>query len=265
MSQNDPEPSLSDDILIRYLLGDSLTTADEERIDQACLANPEVLDRLMAAEAALMDDYVRGRLAPADHALFETNFALSKRRRRELGLRFAVKDTLATVASFPARIPYWRALPRRVLYGGIAAGLVLGTCVAVLGTEVWKLRARLEQVAREAPTPVEIALDLRPGSDRAESGARPVLTVSPSVRWVRLRLHVGSNGSYGSYRASLRPVEGETVVTLNGLVPDIGGDVDLSLPASLLRGRPGTYVVVLERLRETARVEPMRSYTLQVR
>lgn len=66
-----------------YFLG-KLSRAESQKIDEATMSRDEVDPKMIEAEQALIEEYLDGELSPDDHALFEKNFLVSKRRREEL-------------------------------------------------------------------------------------------------------------------------------------------------------------------------------------
>ena len=95
-------------LLVKYLLGD-LTEQEQVHLENRAFADANHLDRLEAAEADLIDAYVRGQLSQADRRRFERQFLTSPSRRNKVEFARA----LARVASeSPAvRLPtVWRAL-----------------------------------------------------------------------------------------------------------------------------------------------------------
>src|SRR4051812_7338736 len=74
-----PEP-VDESLLVRYLLG-NLTEEEQVRVEDQAFAEPDYLRAIEAAEADLIDYYVRGELAQADRQAFERRFLTSPQRR----------------------------------------------------------------------------------------------------------------------------------------------------------------------------------------
>src|SRR4051812_32624051 len=67
-------------LLVRYLLG-SLTEEEQIRVEDCAFAEQDYMGALEAAEADLIDAYVRGELAQADREAFERRFLTAPQRR----------------------------------------------------------------------------------------------------------------------------------------------------------------------------------------
>jgi hypothetical protein len=80
------EPTLDDELFVRYLLG-QLSEKEAERVDELSIADDEVAWRLRAAEDDLVDAYVRGTLTEMTRVRFERAYLVTPRRREKV--RFA--------------------------------------------------------------------------------------------------------------------------------------------------------------------------------
>src|SRR5215831_10635903 len=69
--------------LTRYLLGE---LSDDERtsLEERYVADPSVFDAVARAESDLVDDYVRGTLAPAARERFERVYLAHPQRRERV-------------------------------------------------------------------------------------------------------------------------------------------------------------------------------------
>src|SRR4051794_25953155 len=85
---------VEDALLVRYLLGE-LSESDQVAVEDRAFAESEYLGALEAAEADLIDTYVRGGLLESDRRAFERQFLNSPNRRRKV--EFA--KALAVVAT----------------------------------------------------------------------------------------------------------------------------------------------------------------------
>jgi hypothetical protein len=121
-------PDLDDGRVRLYLLG-LLPEPETEVLEQAYLADPEVLARVRAVEDDLLDDYAAGRLGAGEKEPFESRYLASPPLRqrvvaaRVLRLAAAEGDRRAS-APFPAaRRPRWLG-PL-----ALAAGLLLAVAL----------------------------------------------------------------------------------------------------------------------------------------
>src|SRR5258708_10755197 len=97
-----PAERIDEVLLQRYLLG-NLSEEERVRVEDRAFADPAYLGALEAAEADLMDAYVRGELPQSDRRQFERLFLTSRQRRN----RVEFARALATVAdeSKPLQFP----------------------------------------------------------------------------------------------------------------------------------------------------------------
>ena len=87
------QPEHGDERLVRFLLG-NLTEEEQAQVEDRALADTGYLAAVEAAEADLIDAYVRGELSPRDRHSFELRFLTSPQRRNKV----AFARALATVA-----------------------------------------------------------------------------------------------------------------------------------------------------------------------
>jgi hypothetical protein len=85
-------------LLIKYLLG-HLTEEEQIRVEDRAFAEPGYLRALEAAEADLVDDYVRGELSQADRQAFERRFLTSPLRRKKVEFARALATVTAGAPS----------------------------------------------------------------------------------------------------------------------------------------------------------------------
>jgi hypothetical protein len=81
-------------LLRRYLVGD-VTSAEQERIENRFFQDAAVFECLLAAEAALFDDYVRGELTERELTAFRARFLTSNTGRRGADAARVLFDCLA--------------------------------------------------------------------------------------------------------------------------------------------------------------------------
>src|SRR6266511_3274503 len=97
--------------MTRYLLG-ALSEAEQTALEEEYFGDPRVVDEVAKVESALVDDYVRGRLAPEARRRFEQVY-LSDPRRRD---RVKFAEALATrldQASAPGAVSRGESLAAR--------------------------------------------------------------------------------------------------------------------------------------------------------
>ena len=82
-----------------YLLGD-IQEEERARLEERLFADEGFFNQFELAEDELIEAYVRGRLPPAQRALFESHFLASERRRD----RLAVAQTLLERFGAPEQI-----------------------------------------------------------------------------------------------------------------------------------------------------------------
>ena len=82
-----------EELLARYLLGD-LSEAEQSAIEDRAFEDRQFAKNILAVEAELIDQYVRGELAGAERQKFETRFLASAERRRKVEFANALRDLL---------------------------------------------------------------------------------------------------------------------------------------------------------------------------
>ena len=81
-------------LLVKYLLG-NLSEEEQVQVEDRAFADADYLGALEAAEADLIDAYVRGELSQSDRRGFERRFLTSPQRRSKVEFARA----LATIAA----------------------------------------------------------------------------------------------------------------------------------------------------------------------
>lgn len=89
-------------LMTRYLLGE-LSEREQADFEAQYFEDPRVFDELADVESALIDDYVRGRLAPATRQQFESHFMADARRRERVRFSEALTRTIDRTA--PSSMP----------------------------------------------------------------------------------------------------------------------------------------------------------------
>lgn len=259
-----PAERIDETLLVKYLLGD---LPEERQIDveDRAFTDREFLGALEAAEADLIDAWVRGELSPSERRAFERRFLTSPSRRNKV--EFARALAKVTSESKPAE-----ALPGKVRRWpfGIqwspavqwAAGLACLFCVAVttwftienaaMRSRLSALEARLNRRVHEPPAPAAgvASLVLLPGLSRAETRV-PQLGVDPAAQIVRIEVKLEPRDDYSRFRVELRTRQGEDVLTFANLArreTAEGYAVVVDVPASVLP--PGQYELALKGMKK---------------
>jgi len=273
---------VDDALLVRYLLGE-LSESEQVAVEDRAFAESEYLGALEAAEADLIDTYVRGGLLESDRRAFEHRFLNSPNRRRKVEFARA----LAVVAAESPTHPQTRPFVRELFRGWspslrFAAGFAMVVClVGVLWLiyqntamrsqmsalenrrqELETQRQRLErQLSAEQSRPfsanapdqesagsvrLAASLVLVPGLSRSESRTEQ-LVLSPSTMIAHIRIQLEPRDDYPRFRAELRTRRGDELVTAGNLVrqqTSAGYIVSFDVPASALA--TGDYELALK-------------------
>jgi hypothetical protein len=273
---------VEDALLIRYLLGD-LSESDQVAVEDRAFAESEYLGALEAAEADLIDTYVRGGLLESDRRAFERQFLNSPNRRRKVEFARA----LAVVATESLVHPRTRPSLRELFRGSspllrFAAGFAMVFCLVggfwliyqntAMRSQISALesrrreletqRQRLERqlgaeqsraLSPKAPdqesagsTRFAALLVLAPGLSRSEARTEE-LVLRPSTTIAHIRIQLEPRDDYPHFRAELRTRRGDEVVTAGNLVrrqTSAGYTVSFDVPASALA--PGDYELALK-------------------
>jgi hypothetical protein len=269
-------------MLIDYLLG-NLPEPKQEEVEDRAFADRSYLAAIQAAEADLIDAYVRGDLSDPERRQFELRFFASPVRRKKV--EFA--RTLAKIAGEEARIKaearpsLWRRmLPwDRPLHFAAAMGALL--CAAAVSwltvenramrTQVADLQSRgselkrqttslsaqlAEERARSAkvaaqpkptiPQALVASLILARGTSRSQD-VPSQLVLTPGAKLVQIEVQLEPRDDFPRFRGELRTSGGDEVLTRAGLRPrraSGGFTVSVDIPASALP--PGQYELALK-------------------
>src|SRR5215467_513664 len=112
--QTDMRTERADEVLLQnYLLG-NLSEKAQVQVEDRAFADPGYLAAVEAAEADLIDAYVRGELSPPDRRQFERLFLASEQRRQKVefakALARVAAETQPTRALPASRPTGWQAL-----------------------------------------------------------------------------------------------------------------------------------------------------------
>jgi hypothetical protein len=243
--------------LVKYLLG-NLTEEEQVQAEDRAFADADYLSALEAAEADLIDAYVRGELSQSDRRSFELRFLTSPERRRKVEFARA----LATITS-EAKTQELQAVRRPFFVRGFrawnpmlqfAAAAVILMCVAGgawLVSENAAIRSRVaaleagrreselreqslrQRLSEEQSRAAAISAQNKP----SDAAAAPLvaslvlmpglsraqtrveqLVLNPSVQIARLEIELDSRDDYPRFRAELRTRRGEEVLSRSNLV-----------------------------------------------
>lgn len=131
------------DRLTRFLVGD-LSDHERDTLEQEFFANPAVFDRLLEAEATLVDDYARGQLPAALRRQFEAHYLAHPRLRHRAEFARLLTRAADRAASDPQSTPAGtHATPVWLAPLAAAAAVVLVVVSGWLWTQNRRLRAEL--------------------------------------------------------------------------------------------------------------------------
>lgn len=173
MSEHDTkhDPRKLDD----YLLG-RLPGGESDALEAELLHDRRLFDLAEAAEADLLDRYVRGELATDDRKRFERHLLPSDRIRERVATARALQSW--TDRQRPRRIA---AGERRVTRLAWAAALIAAIAAGALGFEVTRLHDRLDDLAPAAgAVAVHVAED-EPVSDTEPLPTEPAAPFAPAA------------------------------------------------------------------------------------
>ena len=158
------DDTFSDELLVRYLLGE-LPEEQQVEIEDRAFSDQQYLQKILAVESDLIDEYVRGELSDSRRRLFESRFLASVERRRKVEFAKALagvlsdtavveKKSLPAVASKPVGL--WNSLKAFLRGFSPAASFLLAaaTLLIVIGgawlvIESLRLRAQVAQLQAE--------------------------------------------------------------------------------------------------------------------
>ena len=220
-----------------YLLG-GLSGEEREQVELRLLAEQDYYDHLLASEDELVDQYVRGALAPGEKRRFEERFLASPARQQDL--RFASAWERYLAAETPAAYRASIRTPPRFLLAAALIVLVIGAAAFLF--EVRRLRQGLDVARRQHAAALDAErargdrlaseLDAAQREGRSSAGLAAVFILAPGMvrdssstqklaiqagsESVELELDVG-DADYMEYFAVLSTPEGREVARLDRL------------------------------------------------
>jgi hypothetical protein len=164
-----PEKHRSKESVKAYLLG-NLDEGEACALEQVYFSDPAFLEWIGIVEGELIAAYLQGQLSQAEMAQFEFRYLEIPALKKKVD---AARSGPAKSARTPSRAGWRYAL---------AAVLVAG---CVVFAWMWAKNHGAQQIARETPPPIVLAVHLTPGLTKGE-GAAQVAFVAPLGGKVRL-------------------------------------------------------------------------------
>lgn len=264
---------VSDDVLVRYLLGD-LPEDQAERLDEQSVTDDEFAARLSVVEDDLVDLYASGRLTGDRRRRFESFYMSSPRRREKAAFATRLLETLerennpqkpdAAAQHDRRNIPWFPWAVAAAVALCVAAGWLFvqdsrlrseltdaqGRLVAAdrqasaLSTQLAEER-RVNAAAREprAETPAAqvltaVALVLLPQTRGV--GPLPIVAVGPGSRTVPIDLAI-EGADPGPFEAALKDPATNQIVWRSGQLPAVPSRppavAPIAVPAALLKSQ----------------------------
>jgi hypothetical protein len=263
-----------DRLLHRYLLGERIAEAEQDRFEKSYFESDQYFDRLLEVEDDLIDTYIRGGLSATECIQFERHFLAAKRRRDRYEAMRAIAASFFREGPrqrhsflkglrdfFVVQSPAARTAMTALGAVGILAFGLLGVGYVRLWRESVNARALLAS-ARQAPARAVLAFTLRPGLLRSGAGAGNQVRLDPDVEWLVLRLETPALREYSWFAASLSTASGEEVLRQNRLLA-AGDAIDLRIPAGVLTAGQD-YAISLAGLEPDGRRMDLQSYAFHV-
>lgn len=259
-------------LLVKYLLGD-LSETEQVQVEERAFADAEYLGALEAAEADLIDNYVRGGLSQSERRAFERRFLTSPSRWSKVEFARA----LARVAAESTQPE--RQASRQTWFSFIwgwtpalrfAAAFAVLICIAgpswlifqnaamrsrmtVLESQRHELEIREQGLRRQlgegqsragiaqpqpstGASPIIASLVLLSGLSRAETRVEQ-LVLPASAQIAHIEIQLEARDDYPRFRAELHTRRGEEVLTQGNLPrrrASAGYTVSFDVPASAL-------------------------------
>jgi hypothetical protein len=293
-------PPISDDHLVRYLLG-ALPADEAERLDERTFVDEELAERLRVVEDDLVDSYAAGTLTGERLQRFESFYLASPRRRSKAafakGLHGAIERSTRQPRPVPDTAPPVSRHMGRILWWPCAAAAALVVATGVLLLQNITLRRELRDSARQvavadqrataASQQLSVEQKAAAAAKQALAEARtvqplaavalvllpqtrgvtsvPILVVPTGTASVPLTLALEAAGG-SSFEVALRdPATNRTIWRSPSLPPQRVRQtpmVPVSLPAALLKTQH--YALDLFELRSGTRPEFVSSYAFEV-
>lgn len=145
---------LNSELIVRYLLGESLSEGDQAEIERRLFGDDGFLEEIQAIEFQLMARYLRNDFSPRERELFESHFLLSPERRNALEFVRGLSNALdsgeepheAESETHETSLNRSRDFPSIAILGGFAArrmrvAALSMAAVLFVGVMLWSFRA----------------------------------------------------------------------------------------------------------------------------
>jgi hypothetical protein len=252
-----PHPDRDAILARRYLLGE-VGDAERERIEQEFFADEAMLERMEAAEEALIEDYLANGLSPDSRSRFEREYLSLPHRRARVETTRALIAAAAGAHPAPGRSSVAALVRRPAMWASsvAAAALVL---IAVgtwweAGVSRGTRTGAIDAVARsgaDAAAPLResvhtFAVSLLPVGTRS-AGTRPDVIVPVGTDLVVLRLAADpGDAPFANGRAVVRTVSGDEVWSGPATsASDRASGIAASIAVPAPRLGPDDYVITL--------------------
>lgn len=268
------------DEIRRYLLG-RVPPQDLPALEERIFVDSELYEELSIVEVELIDEYLRGELAPSDRERFESHFMAAPERREKMRFARALKkfadaegaaqaqedsvtdkrpEAVLDLAEPPPKSrPFFSFLPFQTPIVSYALAAVILFMVVGVSWIAWKNWKK-----SPPPDPGKVlAVTLTSGLSRSD-GETIRVSIPADTGTLRLKLLLPSN-QYQFYEASLLDSNGRTLTTKNSLKPDqVDGQPAVFLDVFTDRMPPGDYRVKVNGLTDTGNAESVASYSFRV-
>ncbi|MBD0373107.1 MAG: hypothetical protein ICV60_19860 [Pyrinomonadaceae bacterium] len=159
------DDSLSEELIDRYLLGD-LPEERQAEVEERAFQDRQYMERILAAESDLIDEYVRGGLSDSQRRMFDQRFLASAERRRKVEFAKALSSVIsegevAEKESSPARenasfwssfAAFFRGLSPAAGLSLAAASLLFVVGISWVVIETTRLRTQVARLQAEQQT-----------------------------------------------------------------------------------------------------------------
>ncbi|HKV41624.1 MAG TPA: hypothetical protein VJX67_20640 [Blastocatellia bacterium] len=171
-----------EDLMARYLLG-QLSDEENARIEQEFLCDDEYFEQLSAVEAALIDDYIQGRLSKSESTQLEGLLHSSAHEWGEVEFSRSLIDAVRSRSSRPtpkvASAHWWLPAVTRLRQNGrtslALAALLIIVLLATFSLRNRTLERRIQQLDAERLAIGKTELELRRQLEDQEAHTRDLV------------------------------------------------------------------------------------------